>query len=129
MVAVIPNEKALERTSRDFFGSIYCSVIQKLLLVQKTIYLLRHSYEDLWIIEELKNFFPHETNVKLIPDDIGAMEFERLVGKFDFIIASCYHPIAHAYKSAVPALVIGWAAKYQELVDTLGQRDYYVDIK
>jgi len=128
-VAVIPNERVLERISRDAFNSIYCSVIQKLLLAQKTVYLMRHSYEDLGIIEELKNLFAHETGVRLIPDDLSAIEFENLVGRFDFVIASRYHSIVHAYKSGVPALVIGWAVKYQELLETVGQQEYYVDIR
>jgi coenzyme F420-reducing hydrogenase beta subunit/polysaccharide pyruvyl transferase WcaK-like protein len=128
-VAVIPNQRVLERITKDAFYSIYCSIIRRLLIAQRTVYLLTQSDEDLWIIEELKSLFAHEASIMVISDDVSAVEFEKLVGKFDFIITSRYHSIVHAYKSGVPALVIGWAGKYRELLGIFGQQDYYVDVR
>lgn len=128
-VAIIPNQRVLERTTRDYYFNIYRSLIQRLLSAHKTVYIMRHSYEDLAIVEELKRLFAQETKVITITDDMSPMDFENLIEQFDFVIASRYHSIVHTYKGSVPSLVIGWAEKYSELLDIFGQGDYWVDIR
>ena len=54
---------------------------------------------------------------------------EEVIKQFDFVIASRYHSIVHAYKNGVPALVIGWATKYSELLGNFGQLDYFSDCR
>jgi len=128
-VGVIPNIRVIERTNTDEIYSIYRSLINILINAKKNVYILRHSYEDLEVCEKIKSFFLDNKNVKLIPDDLSAIELENVIKQFDFVIASRYHSIVHSYKNGVPALVIGWATKYFELLEDFDQLDYYFDVR
>jgi len=128
-VGIIPNLRVIERANPGEIYSAYSSLINKLIGAQKTVYILRHSYEDLGVCKEIKSLFPHNESVKLIPDDLNAIELESIIKQFDLIIASRYHSIIHAYKNGVPAVVIGWATKYFELLDDFGQLDYFFDCR
>ncbi|GAG10636.1 unnamed protein product, partial [marine sediment metagenome] len=52
-----------------------------------------------------------------------------IIKQFQFIITSRYHSIIHAYKNGVPAIVLGWAVKYEELLGKFSQMDYMVDFR
>jgi len=95
----------------------------------KTVYILRHSYDDLEICENIKELFSKNNRVILLNDDFNAIELELILKQFDFIIASRYHSIIHAYRNSVPALVIGWATKYYELLKSFDQLDYFIDVR
>ena len=126
-VGIIPKLNVIERANPDEIYSVYGSLINRLIDAQKTVYILRHSYEDLEVCERIKIFFPDNESVRLIPDDLNAIELENIIKQFDFIIASRYHSIIHSYKNGIPALVIGWATKYFELLENFDQRDYFFD--
>ena len=128
-VGIIPNLRVIEHANSDEIYSIYNSLINRLIDAKKTVYILRHSYEDLVICEKIKKFFLNNKNVILISDDLNAIEFENIIKQFDFVIASRYHSIIHSYKNGVPALVIGWATKYFELLKDFDQLDYFFDCR
>jgi len=100
-----------------------------LLDAKKTIYVLRHSPQDLEACEKIKNSFSNNKNVRLIADELNVIELENIIKQFDFVIASRYHSIINSYKNGVPALVIGWAAKYFELLENFNQLDYFFDVR
>lgn len=128
-VGIVPNSRVIERANPDDIYSIYYSLINRLIDAKKTIYILRHSYEDLEICEKIKNLFSDNKSVKLIQDDLSAIELENIIRQFNFVIASRYHSIIHSYKNGIPALVIGWATKYFELLENFNQLDYFFDIR
>ena len=78
---------------------------------------------------KIKKLFKENNMVSLIHEDLNVFEIEDIIRKFDFLIASRYHSIVHAYKNGVPALVIGWAIKYIELLKSFNQIEYYFDIR
>lgn len=126
---IIPNIKVTEQSNQSIAFSLYKPLITQLLERRRAVYILRHSDEDLKVCEQIKGFFSHNTNVRLLSDDFNAIELEGIIKQFDFVIASRYHSIIHAYRHGVPALVIGWAAKYHELLEAFGQSDYCFDIR
>ena len=128
-VCIIPNRRVIERVNLNDIYSIYKSLIKTLIESKKIIYILRHSYEDLEICQNIKNDFQKNKNVILIPDNLNVIEIEKIIKKFDFIIASRYHSIVQAFKNGIPALVIGWAIKYYELLKFFGQVDYFFNIR
>ena len=128
-VALIPNARIVERIGKGRAYIIYKELIEKAIGESKNIYLLRHSAEDLEICIELKKFFPDNKNVMLITEDLNVFEMEKVIGRFDFIIASRYHSIVHAYKNGTPAFVIGWAVKYFELLKEFDQLKYFFDCR
>ena len=40
------------------------------------------------------------------------------------MIGSRYHSLVHAYKNGVPVIAIGWAVKYDELLNEFDQSTY-----
>ncbi len=128
-VGIVPNTKIYQRTeSKDFF-SFYFAIIDKLLSLEKHVYIFRHSTEDFKICYEIKKRYQDNSNVIFLSDDYNCIEVESLIAKFDFIIASRYHSIIHAYRNNIPLIAIGWAKKYEELLKKFDQLDYFLDIE
>lgn len=128
-VGIIPNRRVFERIDSVKIYEIYRLIIKKLLENGKTIYILRHSFEDLNICKNIKNFFKNNKRVKLIEDDLNVFEIENIINKFDFIVASRYHSIIHSYRCGIPVIAIGWAVKYNELLELFDQSIYNFNIK
>lgn len=128
-LGIIPNSKVFRESSSKEVYSIYNLLINRLLDTHRKVYILRHSCEDLNICEKIKKLYLDNVNVKLISDDFNAIELGNIIKQFDFTIASRYHSIIHSYRNGVPALVIGWATKYFELLQEFNQLDYFFDIR
>lgn len=128
-VGIIPNIRVLERTNHHTFYSMYSSLIERLINADKKVYLVPYANQDLGITEEMKDYFRDREHVKLISDDLNAIELENLVKQFDFLIASRYHSIIHAYRNGIPVVAIGWATKYSDLLNSFDQGDYCFDIR
>jgi len=128
-VGVILNRKIFDRIGADEFFDVYDLVIKKLLSKNKNVYIFRHSYEDLDLCISLKSKFGHNENVIFFNDDFNCFELEKIISKLDFVIASRYHSVIHAYKNKVPALCISWANKYYELLDYFSQLKYLFDCR
>jgi colanic acid/amylovoran biosynthesis protein len=126
-VAIIPNMRVVDRMQREKFYAIYESLMSTLLHAGYTVYIVKHSDEDSQVCRSIKHLFDGDQDVILVEDELNAIELEIALAKFIFIIASRYHSIIHAYKKGVPAVVIGWAKKYSELLQEFGQEAYYCD--
>ena len=127
-VAVIPNSQCFRRVDKETILSMYDSLIRILLEADKTVYVFRHSGEDLDICKQIKARFADENSVILWENDFSCFEYDTLVKNFDFIICSRYHGIVHAFRNGVPAIALGWAIKYKELLHNVGQDRYEFDI-
>ncbi|MFW5945456.1 MAG: polysaccharide pyruvyl transferase family protein [Candidatus Natronoplasma sp.] len=128
-VAIIPNSQIMKRADPDKIYDLYSSLIGDLLALGKTVFIMRHSHEDFHICKKIKESFFSSNDVRLISDDLNALELEDIISRCDFIIGSRYHSIIHAYKNTVPALVLGWATKYRELLQDFDQMKYHADIR
>jgi coenzyme F420-reducing hydrogenase beta subunit/polysaccharide pyruvyl transferase WcaK-like protein len=128
-VGIIPNKRVMERCKEKDVYLIYKTIIKKLLKIGKKVYVLRHSQEDLDICREIKKMFLNDKDVILLIDDFNAIELEHIIKQFDFIIASRYHSIIHAYKNGIPSITIGWALKYEELLRDFDQLKYLFDVR
>lgn len=128
-VGIIPNNKLINAHNEQDVLNMYFSFINKLIEKEKDIYLLRHSTEDLYIIQKIHKKFKNEKNVHLIEEEYSSIELQNILSKFDFLIASRYHSIVHGYSVGVPALVIGWAIKYIELTREFKQEKYHFNIE
>ena len=130
-VGIIPNQKVLEnmKNSREKLFKFYDNLINEIIHNNKKVYIMRHSQEDLSFCKEIKQLFENNKKVVLIQKDLDAIELENIIKQFDFIVASRYHSIIHAYKNGIPAFVIGWAVKYKELLANFNQLDYFLDCR
>lgn len=128
-MAVIPNAKTLRFGREDKMISLYRAIINRMLKREYFVYLIFHSSEDQKICIRLKELFTEEERVILIQDELSCVEYGQLVKQFDFVIASRYHSIIHAYKEGVPCIVLGWAVKYKELLSLFGQENFVFDVR
>ncbi|MFX0075866.1 MAG: Coenzyme F420 hydrogenase/dehydrogenase, beta subunit C-terminal domain [Candidatus Hermodarchaeota archaeon] len=128
-VGIVPNSRVLARTEREYIDSMYHRIIQTLLNSGKKVYILYNSYEDLTYCRSLKKKFLDVNNVKLISEELNSIELEIVTRKFNFLITSRYHSVIQAYKNGIPTIVIGWAAKYLDLLTQFEQIQYCFDIR
>lgn len=129
-VAIVPNVRNLDHCgNHDELMRLYQEIIADLSEKGREIYLLRHSKEDVRVCEEIYAAIEDKKHLHLLIDDMNCFEFNEIIKKFDYIVASRYHAIVHAYKNGVPALVLGWAEKYHELVAMFGQKEYIFDVR
>lgn len=128
-MAVIPNAKTLRFGREEKLISLYQTIINRMLDREYYVYLIYHSSEDRKICGRLKDFFAAEERVIWIQDELSCIAYGQLVKQFDFVIASRYHSIVHAYKEGVPCIVLGWAVKYTELLSLFGQEKFVFDVR
>ena len=108
---------------------MYHKIIQTLLDSEKNVYILYNSYEDLAYCRNLKKKFLNNPKVEIVSEELNSIELEKVTKQFDFLITSRYHSVIQAYKNGIPAVVIGWAAKYFDLLTQFGQIQYHFDIR
>lgn len=128
-VAVIPNSMNASVSDQDAVLALYTSAISALLDHGKTVYLLRHSAMDSALCSELKDPFISQENVILLDQDFSCLEFNELVKQFQYLVASRFHSIVHAFKNGTPCIALGWAAKYHDLLKLFGQEQYVLDVR
>lgn len=127
-VALIPNLHISKMKINDGY-QIWEETIRQLLLREYNVYLLVHSGEDMEIVRKLKDVFKDQDRVILVEENFSCIEYDLLVSKFDYLVASRYHSIVHAYRRGVPCIVLGWADKYVELLDDMNQLPYMFDLR
>lgn len=128
-VCVLPNIKNYKHGNKQEILNVYKEIVELLLVLGKCVYLARHSTEDIGPCLDIKKEFSDNEKVVLIEKEFSCFEYNELVKKFDFIIASRFHSIVHAYKNGIPAIVLGWADKYIELVKIFEQSYNVFDVR
>lgn len=130
-VAIIPNIRSFENTNADILKELYLKIVENLATKGIDIYFLSHSTEDLPICAALYESVKesYKDRVHLIEKDLSPLEFSSIVSDFEFVIASRYHAIVHSYKAGVPAVVLGWAEKYNSLLALANQTNFMFDVR
>ncbi|WP_066632810.1 polysaccharide pyruvyl transferase family protein [Desulfolucanica intricata] len=128
-VAIIPNSKLIEWNLNNDIFNLYTLIINELLINGYNIYILRHSYEDLEFCRDIYKYANRPSQVTVLEGDYDCITLCDIISQMEFVVASRYHSLVHAYKSNVPAIVIGWAEKYKELMNYFNQNEYFFDIR
>ncbi len=128
-IAIVPNYRLLDKTNinKEKLIDFYCKIISD--NSNNNFYLISHAKEDIEICKIIKNKFQNNDRVIFIDHVLCSFNYENFVNKMNFIIASRYHSIVHAYKENVPSIIIGWAKKYDELASTFNQNDYLIALE
>ena len=127
-VALVVNRRLYEQYGHDTIFSKYKNIIYALLEKEKNIYLLCHASDDFDICKEIKANFKDSQKVIIVEEVLNCFAFQILARKFEYIVAARYHSIVHAYKECIPCIALGWAVKYQELLELMGQERYVINI-
>ena len=125
-VALVPNFQIIRHGSEKTAFAVYQRVIEQLLKNQRDVYIIRHSNDDKELCDKLYSSIASD-KLHLINKDLSCLEYDSLIRKFDYVIGSRFHGIVHALRNGVPCIALGWAIKYQELLDSVGQRKYVFD--
>jgi polysaccharide pyruvyl transferase WcaK-like protein len=127
-VGIVPNARIYEHYDRRSLDTLYTDLIEKLLTKGYRIAIVRHATEDLAICKKLKDFYVDDPRVELFQEDRYCFEYRDIFINCDFLIASRFHSIVHAYKSGVPCIALGWSIKYYELLKLANQEDLVFDV-
>ena len=128
-VAIVPNMRNFDHGNKEEIIVVYNAIIERLLANRKTVYLISHSSEDVEACRLIKDCFKDNESVLLIKDKIDSWNYGSLIKHFDFAIASRFHSIVHAYLAGTPCIALGWATKYHELLESVGQQEYIFDVR
>lgn len=128
-IAVIPNGRNLSVGNDKEVLELYQAAIRRGLEQGKKVYLLHHAASDAKICAQLKTLFVDELSVVLLEKEYSCLEFNALVQLFDYLVASRFHSIVHAYKNAIPCVILGWAKKYEDLAVQFEQQEYLFDVR
>lgn len=127
-IAILPNQRTLEHGNKENISSLYKKIISNATSQGLNVYLISHAADDVEFCMKLKKLFETNPKVLYLNKELSCIEFERIIKKFNYLVASRYHSIVHAYKQGVPCVILGWADKYKELATVFGQEDYLFDI-
>ena len=128
-VGIVPNTETIRYMEKEKVLSMYKKLIERLLRAEYTVYVLAHAKNDIGICTEIKNLYPDNENVIEITNEFSCLEFDINVAKFEFLIASRFHSVVHAYRHSVPCVIVGWAEKYRELAKLCGQEEFTFEVK
>lgn len=127
-VGIVPNRMVLTVNDKKAVLDMYSSLISHLVDKGHNIYILSHSSTDAVLCDEIYEVCKND-NIHLLKNDFSCLEFDELVKSFEFIVASRFHSIVHAYKNGVPCILLGWAEKYHQLSRLFEQEKYCVDMR
>ena len=128
-VGILPNVRNDRFGTAEKMDRLYRRMIDRLLAAGRTVYLIRHAIQDMECCRRIKNYYRDEKRVVLLENDFDCFAYSRLAARFDYLIASRYHAVVHAYKEGTPCIVPGWAVKYQELLQLFDQEKYVFDVR
>lgn len=128
-VAVIPNSMNLAQRGMDEVVNLYLHTIQKLHEMGKTVYLMYHSDADRALCKSIFEKNENRDGVIFLDRAFSCYEYDAVVQKMDYLVASRYHSIVHAYRTGVPSIILGWAVKYRELAGLFDQEQFVFDVR
>lgn len=127
-MCLIPNVRVGDNGVNEI-EKLYCAAVEAGLAQGLTVYITYHSTQDKALCASLKAAFADCDRVVLLDRDHSCIEFNELVKKFRFVVASRFHAIVHALKNGVPCVALGWAVKYTELMNLFDQGQYIFDLR
>jgi len=129
LVGIIPNTQVFRRMDSNTFFLFYDAAVRLLTEKNLRVLLLWYSDEDRVLCETIYQRNEKHNIIEGIEGNLNTIEAEHLISQLSFIISSRYHSVVHAYKNSVPAVVVGWAHKYESLLQTFGQMDYLLSLE
>ena len=128
-VGFIINENVFRVGDSDAVLDLYARILDKLVDNGEKIYILNTSTADTKRVENVLNKIKGRDKVGEISGEYSSPELIDIIGRFKYVVASRYHSVVFAYRSGVPAIILGWASKYTDLAAHFQQQDYVFDIR
>jgi len=128
-VGFIINENVFRIGDPDAVLNLYAKMLDKLIDKGEKVYILTTSTADTKLVKDVLGKTKNRDKVGLISGEYSSPELIDIIGRFKYVVASRYHSIVFAYRSGVPAILLGWASKYTDLAAHFQQQDYVFDIR
>jgi polysaccharide pyruvyl transferase WcaK-like protein len=137
LVGISPNMRIYERTAGQGTANAYFDVLRDVVrwFLDETaaqIVLIPHeaTYDrpnDTELCQMLTDAFDRNGRIVTVPATASAAGLKAVVGELSFMIASRYHTLVASLSKRVPASVIGWSHKYNELMGSIGIEKWVID--
>lgn len=133
-VGVVPNCHLLRLCSRKDLIQVYHQALRHLIKKGFVPVLLPHTLKaDLELLSDIVaalNKTQTVTSDKYVYIDcpLSLSNLFYLYSRFEFIIASRFHSIVMNLANRKPAVIIGWADKYNQLSKEFGQQAYVAEV-
>jgi len=128
-VGFIVNENVFRVGGADAVLDLYVRILDKLSDSGEKVYILNTSTADMQFVDNVLNKIKNRDSVSVITGEYSSPELIDIIGRFKYVVASRYHSVVFAYRSGVPAIILGWASKYTDLAAHFQQQDYVFDIR
>lgn len=108
---------------------LYARILQKLIDNGEKVCILNTSTADTDLVEDILKKITDRHKLDVISGEYSSPELIDIIARFKYVVASRYHSVVFAYRSGVPAVILGWASKYDDLAALFQQQDYVFDIR
>lgn len=125
---VIPNKQLFKIQDPPKVIELYARIIRAFLERGVPVKVIRHSRDDLEFLHQLSGKLKHDL-LTIDYTDWGLESLVELIGKARFVVTGRYHGAIHALKCGKPAVIIGWAEKYQTLARDFGLIQSLIDLR
>lgn len=125
---VIPNKQLFKIQESPKVLKLYADIIRQFLERGISVKVIRHSRDDLDFLQQLSGKVEHDL-LTIDYSDWGLEALVKLIGEAQFVVTGRYHGAIHALKCGKPAVIIGWAEKYQTLARDFGLSQSLIDLR
>jgi polysaccharide pyruvyl transferase WcaK-like protein len=142
LVGLTPNLRLYKRTEGEEINNSYIQLMIQIarhcmkqwnaivVLIPHEIALGRSPQkDDRFLCSLIYDGVSSEGRAANISDNLSADAIKAMIANLDFLIGSRFHSLVFALTSRVPAVALGWAHKYGELMRYAGMEDFSMDLK
>jgi len=137
IVGFTPNMRVYERTEGDGPANSYVAMLSSVIdrFLSQTdcaVALITHEIsdrrdDDRTLCRMLAEMTTAPERVAQIPAQTSAADLKATFGHMQFCVASRYHSLVAAMSMRLPAAVVGWSHKYDELMRSAGTDSWMID--
>lgn len=128
-VGFIVNENICRIGEHEAVTSLYARILDKLIEKGEQVYIVNTSTADKGLVDSVLAKVADRAGIGVISGEYSSPDLIDIISRFKYIVASRYHSVVFAYRSGVPAIILGWASKYTDLAAHFHQQDYVFDIR
>lgn len=125
-VVLIPNRQLFNLWGEEGTVSFFSEMVTSLLENGKNVVLLKHSADDKSLCENIVSRFSSQSSVGLLDGDYYPQQLDEIIVQADALISARYHGLVHGLKNNIPVFSVGWAVKYDYLMQTFGLGEFHI---
>ncbi len=128
-VGFIINQNVFRIGDPNAVLDLYAKILDRLIDNGENVYIINTSTADTDLVNGVLGKVRKPERIQIISGEHSSPTLIEIISRFKYVVASRYHSVVFAYRSGVPAVILGWASKYTDLAEHFQQQDYVVDIR